>query len=1188
MEGNETIVIGVEHTVGPGNIPLHGFTVVPAIIVLGDVDDPDPVIAGAESVTLAVAENTATDTLVGTAFTATDANGDDIYWSLEGDDAEPFAISDGQLSVAGSVNYEEGATRSFNVVASDGGGAGDTVAVTINVTDDNTEAPSAPGAPAVSSAAPFAALTVSWTEPANAGPAITGYDVQYRPADQSPPADWIDAGHADASTSVTITGLTAGAAYEVQVRASNDEGTGEWSDVGTGSASSNSAPVITNAPAAGLSVAENTAGGHSLHTFTATDADGDSISWSLEGTDAARFAIGSDNGQVSLASGTVPDYETKTSYSFTVKASDGFDSDTVAVTVNVTDVDEPPAAPYPPVAAPASTTSITVAWAGPHNLGPSITGFNVRYRQGASGNWIVHSYAGTDTFLTITGLMPGTSYQAQVRAINAEGAGPWSESVTRSTYAAPGNNAPVITNAPAAALAVAENTASGHSLHTFTATDADGDSIAWSLEGADKDLFAISAGGELTTASVLNHEESASRSITVKASDSNGGEATASVTVTVTDVDTEAPGKPAAPTLTAASHTSLSVSWSAPANTGPAITGYDVQYRPAGQSPPADWIDAGHDDTSTSVTISSLSPGTTYQARVSAINDEGNSGWSDIAEGSTDAMATPVNQPPQFSQSSFKFNLRENRGRGWKTPKGSLAATDPDGADDAITYAITGGNPDCAGCGILDNPYHNNLFRVANNSGITYQGNGEDYESFPPGASAYVLTLTATDGEGASSAVIVTVDVKDAAEAPAAPAEPVVAPASDTSLTVNWTEPANAGPSITGYDVQYRLAGQSPEAAWTDAGHSGTSTSVVITGLAANTEYQAQVRASNDEGTSDWSPIGSGITAINAAPVIAGAETVTLAVMEDAVSGTNVGAAFTATDADGDAITWSLEGADAALFAISGGQLSVAGALNYEESAAHSVTVVASDDKRTRDTVAVTINVTDVAEAPSAPPALVVASASATGLTARWTEPANAGPAITDYDVQYRPADQLPQADWIDAGHAGASTDVSITDLAADTVYLVQVRARNAESVSDWSVIGVGRTSLSSAPPQNRPPEFKRDSYEFALPENHGRGWQTPKKPLTATDPDEAGGAITYAILWGNPDCAGCGISGNPYEDNLFRIAKNASITYQGSGEDYESFPLGTAKYPLAVTVSDEHGATTGLTVTILVKDISE
>ena len=61
---------------------------------------------------------------------------------------------------------------------------------------------------------------------------------------------------------------------------------------------------------------------------------------------------------------------------------------------------------------------------------------------------------------------------------------------------------------------------------------------------------------------------------------------------------------------------------------------------------------------------------------------------------STPKVPSDSNQPPQFTKSNYQFNMRENRGRGWQTPKVSLNATDPNGPDEAITYSISDGNPE--------------------------------------------------------------------------------------------------------------------------------------------------------------------------------------------------------------------------------------------------------------------------------------------------------------------------------------------------------------------------------------------------------------------------------------------------------------------------------------------------------------
>ena len=76
---------------------------------------------------------------------------------------------------------------------------------------------------------------------------------------------------------------------------------------------------------------------------TASDADEDTLAYTLGGADAASFAI--DNmGQITVGEGTMLDFESETtSYSVTVTATDDEDaSDSITVTIMVTDVDETP------------------------------------------------------------------------------------------------------------------------------------------------------------------------------------------------------------------------------------------------------------------------------------------------------------------------------------------------------------------------------------------------------------------------------------------------------------------------------------------------------------------------------------------------------------------------------------------------------------------------------------------------------------------------------------------------------------------------------------------------------------------------------------------------------------------------------------------------------------------------------
>ena len=88
-------------------------------------------------------------------------------------------------------------------------------------------------------------------------------------------------------------------------------------------------------------VAENTAASMDIgDPVMGTDADGDTLIYTLGGTDAVSFYIDPETGQLKTLAAL--DYETKATYSVMVTATDPDSaSDMITVTITVTNVDEP-------------------------------------------------------------------------------------------------------------------------------------------------------------------------------------------------------------------------------------------------------------------------------------------------------------------------------------------------------------------------------------------------------------------------------------------------------------------------------------------------------------------------------------------------------------------------------------------------------------------------------------------------------------------------------------------------------------------------------------------------------------------------------------------------------------------------------------------------------------------------------
>ena len=170
----------------------------------------------------------------------------------------------------------------------------------------------------------------------------------------------------------------------------------------------------------------------------ATDPDtGDTLTYSLRGTDAAKFAIVSTSGQLLTKVGTQYDYEQNRTYSVTVVVEDSDDnSDEITVVLNVIDQNEPPLAPTPVFVSPTSgsASKLNVSWHPPTNTGrPSINNYDIQYREVDAANYSNGPQNVSGDRTNISGLKSGTRYQVQVRATNAEGDGPWTPAVEGST-----------------------------------------------------------------------------------------------------------------------------------------------------------------------------------------------------------------------------------------------------------------------------------------------------------------------------------------------------------------------------------------------------------------------------------------------------------------------------------------------------------------------------------------------------------------------------------------------------------------------------------------------------------------------------------------------------------------------------------------------------------------------------------
>ena len=203
----------------------------------------------------------------------------------------------------------------------------------------------------------------------------------------------------------------------------------------------------------------------------------------------------------------------------------------------------------------------------------------------------------------------------------------------------------------------------------------------------------------------------------------------------------------------------------------------------------------------------------------------------------TNTTGAPNTAPEITSPSSF--DVRENQA----VARG-LAARDTDPGDEVTGWAIVGGADQ-------------SQFSIASDTGELGFREAPDYEA--PGDNQYLVTVEVTSGAGArelTAEQTLTVRVTDEREPPEVPEAPTFSGETADSVEVSWSEPDNTGPEITGYEVWYRAQGKP----FTRAQHQGPGRTLTLSDLESGTVYEVQVRATNEEGTGDWSPLGEGMT----------------------------------------------------------------------------------------------------------------------------------------------------------------------------------------------------------------------------------------------------------------------------------------------------------------------------------------
>ncbi len=723
-------------------------------------------------------------------------------------------------------------------------------------------------------------ILVQWNEPGYSGSAITDYDVQYRACTATPKdcsdsetevwGSWRARGHSGTGKVSTITGLTNGTAYEVQVRARNANGVGPWSTAGE--ATPVSVPARPSTPTV-------EAGHQSLVVTWVAPADNglDITGYDVEHCIGACASNSDDWTDVPAHSGTDPRHEITplvngTAYKVRVRAINNLGGAGLGLgpwspirTATPRALPDAPAAPT----LVAGDRQIGVSWNPAEPNGTTINRYDVQYRACTAtprdcssnprwGGWQTRTLTDlSDLALTITNLTNATKYEVRVRARIAGGVGPYSPAADSTPLGkpakpatptlTPGNESLVVTwKAPADNGSAIVRYDVAHCVSTADCS-IDGDWLP-----TPESPNTVSGNPPETTYTITSLNNGTTYRVRVRAVNDVGGagQGLGPWSSSASGTPSLRPEAPAAPNINPGDR-KFSLSWSEPSSNGLVITQYIVGFRACTATPRdctganptwGNWAERSYAATSTAATITGLTNGTKYEARVRARNANGLGPWSPAVD--TIPLAAP-STPTGLTLEPSNMQL-------------VVSWTEPASHGAAITgYQVehrdcTATRKDCTSSPKW-NPQWTSV-TVAAGTTTTIQTLTND--------TAYQVRVRATSGTGNSgwsqikSAIVAAV--------PDAPATPTLTP-DDRQLRVDWSEPEDHDSTIEHYEVAYRACtatdsdtavktcGTNPTwGNWRVHGDTGASLSRIITGLTNGTAYQVRVRAENEKGWGPW------------------------------------------------------------------------------------------------------------------------------------------------------------------------------------------------------------------------------------------------------------------------------------------------------------------------------------------------
>ncbi len=476
-----------------------------------------------------------------------------------------------------------------------------------------------------------------------------------------------------------------------------------------------------------FTVKEDAANGTAVGTYAASDADDDTLTYSM--VDSV-FAINSTTGEITVLDNSTLDYATTPSYTLTVLVDDGVNDPVEAtITINVLVNEAPVLADVSYTVKDYAADGVTVGTLDASDADDETLTYTIL--SGNTGD--VFALAAETGEITVpdTSLLDASVTSSYTLTVQVEDASGATDTATV-TITVEANNLPVANDAT---LTVKEYAANLSVVGTVDATDQDGQSLTYTITAGNGDgVFAINAETGtiiLVNNSTLDYSTTPSYTLTVAVDDGLGGTDTATITVNV---------EPNLPPIVDDATFSIEEFIETGSVVG-SVTASDSDGDTLSYA-----IAAGNDD---GVFAINAATGQITIANADAMDFAVTQSYTltvEVSDGENAPVSATVtvdvveNQPPVVQHSTFL--VRDNAAN--FTIVGSVTATDPEG-DSITTFAIS------------DDDGSDGAFEIDAETGQIYVADRTKLDTTVK--DSYEIEIQVTDEHGNSGFGIVTINI---------------------------------------------------------------------------------------------------------------------------------------------------------------------------------------------------------------------------------------------------------------------------------------------------------------------------------------------------------------------------------------------------------------------------------------------